>query len=49
MDIKYDIPLCHHGHKGHEGHEDICAYLNFSTFLYISLDLSAYLYISAFL
>ena len=19
-DIKYDIPVCHEGHKGHEGH-----------------------------
>ena len=29
-DIKYDIPVCHEGHKCHEGHEDTSAYLHFS-------------------
>ena len=36
-DIKYDIPVCHEGHKGHECHEDISAYLHFSVFHLISL------------
>ena len=39
-DIKYDIPLCHEGHKGHE---DICISLHFFTFLFISVHLSAFL------
>ena len=39
-DIKYDIPLCH------EGHEDICIFLHFSAFHYISLHFSTFICIS---